>query len=376
MGNDESSIEQIHSGSGNNVGRDLNIYNYGSSDLSTDIAISILVGSWNESKEDDISTLEFITNEKYSDWIIKIRQIEASDNSPLKHDSGIWRVKNRADLWSTFSPRLYKDHLDKFKEISIKILSTLDPKFDLKPEERFCASVYGKILPHSPSIRNGLAEGLALISTKKESLVNCSSNYGEYIANAVVREVFNSSNWMLWASTQDIQPVMAEAAPSEFLDAVENAVIHEDKPFNTLFSQEGVGGVIGTNYMTGLLWGLEILAWSPLYLTRCVVLLGEMDSYDPGGNWTNRPGNSISNILLPWLPHTTATFERRLASLKALEREFPVTAWKILLNLLPSSHGMTSGTSTPKWRRFIPENFKKEVTHKEYNEQVIEFGNY
>ena len=69
-------------------------------------------------------------------------------------------------------------------------------------------------------------------------------------------------------------------------------------------------------------------------------------------------------------------FERRLASLKALEREFPATAWKVLLNLLPSNHGMTSGTSTPKWRKFIPENFKKEVTHKEYNEQVIVFGNY
>lgn len=376
MSNKTSSIEQIHSGAGHNIARDLNIYNYGNSDFSTDIAISMLVGSWDESKEDDISTLEFLTNEKYSDWIIKIRKIEASDNNPFKHDSGIWLVKNRADLWGSFSSRLYKDHLDKFKEISIKILSTLDPKFDLKPEERFCASVYGKILPHSPSIRNGLAEGLALISTGKESLVNCSSNYGEYIANAVVKEVFDSSNWMLWASTQDIQPVMGEAAPSEFLDAVENAVIHEDKPFNTLFSQEGGGGITGANYMTGLLWGLESLAWSPLYLTRCVVLLGEMDSYDPGGNWTNRPGNSISDILLPWLPHTTATFERRLASLKALEREFPATAWKVLLNLLPSSHGMTSGTSTPKWRKFIPENFKKEVTHKEYNEQVIEFGNY
>lgn len=376
MSNDELNIEQAHSGSGHNVARDLIINNYGSSDFATDIAISMLVGSWDESKGDDISALEFITNEKYSDWILKIRQIEASDNSPLVHDSGVWLVRDRAYLWGCFSSRLYKDHLDKFKEISIKILSTVDPKFDLEPEKRFCASIYGKILPHSPSIRNGLAEGLALISTEKESLVNCSSNYGEYIANAVVKEVFDSSNWMLWASTQDIQPLMAEAAPNEFLDAVESAVIHEVKPFNILFSQEGVGGIAGTNYMTGLLWGLESLAWSPLYLTRCVVLLGEMDSYDPGGNWANRPGNSISDILLPWRPHTTASFERRLASLKALEREFPTTAWKVLLNLLPSNHGMTSGTSTPKWRKFIPEDFKKGVTHEEYHEQVIEFGNY
>lgn len=376
MSNNEPNVEQNHSGPGHNIARDMNVYNFGNNDFATDIAISVLVGSWNESKEDDIAALEYITNEQYSDWIIKIRQIEALDNSPLKHDSGIWSINNRVDSWTNFSSRLYKDHLDRFKDISIKILSSVDPQFDLKPEERFSASIYGKILSHSPSIRKGFSEGLALISTKKELLVNCTNNYGEYIANIVVKEIFDSSDWMLWASTQDIQPLMAEAAPNEFLDAVESAVDHVDKPFNTLFSQEGVGGITGSNYMTGLLWALESLAWSPIYLTRCVVLLGEMDSHDPGGNWTNRPGNSIVDILLPWLPHTTANFERRLAALKALEREFSATAWKVLLNLLPSSHGTTSGTSKPEWRKFIPDDFKNEVTHKEYSEQVIEYGNY
>lgn len=376
MSNHETNLEQNHSGTGHNIARDMNVYNFGNNDFATDIAISVLVGSWDESKEDDIAALEFITNEKYSDWIIKIRQVEALDNSPLKHDSGVWFVRNRVDSWDIFSSRLFKDHLDRFKDISIKILSSIDPKFDLKPEERFGASIYGKVLSHSSSIRKGFSEGLALISTKKELLVNCASNYGEYIANVVVKEIFKTSDWMVWASTQDIQPVMAEAAPNEFLDAVENAVVHDDKPFNILFSQEGVGGVTGANYMTGLLWALESLAWSPIYLTRCVVLLGEMDSHDPGGNWANRPGNSIVDILLPWLPHTTANFERRLASLKALEREFPATAWKVLLNLLSSSHNSTFGTSKPAWRNFIPDGFNNEVTNKEYSEQIIEYSNY
>jgi hypothetical protein len=376
MSDIESKVEQTHSGTGHNVGRDWNVYNFGNIDFSTDIAILVLVGSWDESKADDISVLELLTGETYSDWIVKVRKIEASENSPLQHNAGIWSVRNRIDAWEKFSSRLFKDHLDKFKEVSIKILSAIDPQFDLKPEERFGASIYGKVPSHSPSIRKGLSDGLALISVKKESLINCASNYGEYIANTVVNTVFNSSDWKLWASTQDIQPVMAEAAPDKFLDAVESAVIHTDKPFNILFSQEGVGAITGRNYMTGLLWALESLAWSPLYLIRCVVLLGEMDSHDPGGNWANRPVNSIIDILLPWLPHTTANFERRLASLKALEREFPATAWKVLLNLLPSNRGFTSGTSIPKWRAFIPDDFTKEVTTHEYYKQVIVYGNY
>jgi hypothetical protein len=101
MSNNEPDVNQNHSGLGNNIARDMNIYNFSNNDFETDIAISVLVGSWNESKEDDIAALEYITNEKYSDWITKIRQIEAFDNSPLKHDSGIWTVKNRVDSWTS-----------------------------------------------------------------------------------------------------------------------------------------------------------------------------------------------------------------------------------------------------------------------------------
>ena len=376
MNNKEPNAIQTHSGTGHNVAGDMNVYNFGNHDFATDLAISVLIGSWDESKEDDVSFIEFITKENYNDWIIKIRQVESGNNSPLQHDSGRWLVKDRVETWSNVASRLFKDHLDRFKEASVRILSSIDPKFDLKAEDRFAASIYGKVQSHSPVIRTGISEGLALISTQKEFLTNCPSNYGEYIANGAVKEVFGSSSWKLWASTQDIQPVMAEAAPNAFLDAVEAAVIHVDKPFNVLFSQEGAGGITGTNYMTGLLWALESLAWSPIYLIRCIVLLGEMDSHDPGGNWANRPANSIIDILLPWLPHTTASFDRRLASLKALEREFPATAWKVMLQLLPSNLGFTSGTSKPNWRKFIPDDFEKEVSNGEYFKQLTEYGNY
>ncbi len=377
MDNKELTIEQTHSGAGHNIARDLYIYTLGDYDFAGDLALAVLIGSWDESKEDDIATVEFITNEKYSDWIIRIRKIESIENSPLEHHSGHWSVKDREKSWVNCASRLFNDHLDKFHQVTVEILSTLDPKFELNPEDRFAASIHGKVLSHSLAIRNGLSEGVSLIGTRKKYLVNCSHNYGEYIANETVDKIFNNSNWALWASTKDIQPIIAEASPSKFLDAVEAAVNHPDRPFNVLFSQEGVGGVVtGSNYMTGLLWALESLAWSPIYLTRCIVLLGEIDSYDPGGNWTNRAKNSIVDILLPWLPHTTACFERRYVSLKVLEREFPEAAWGVLLQLLPNNFSSTSGTNKPRWQKFIPENFNNEVSEREYFEQVTKYSNY
>jgi hypothetical protein len=375
MENNILEINQVIEGVGDNIGRDKNVFMFGEFDYSADIAISILIGSWDESKEDDIKFIEFVTDEKYEKWIRKIRSIESVKNSPLKHDSGKWIVSNRLETWDSVASRLFNDHLDRFKESSILLLSTLDPKFDLKPEERFAASIHGKVQAHSGLIRKGISEGLALVSTKTNSLVNCSDSYGEIVAARVVGEIFNSSDWKLWASTKDIQSVMAEASPDIFLDMVEAAVDNIEKPFNVLFSQEGTG-FSGDNYMTGLLWAFEKLAWSPDYLTRCIVLLGELDSHDPGGNWANRPINSIVDILLPWYPQTTANFEMRFASIKALEREFPKTAWKVLLQLLPSPHGSTSGTSKPEWRSFISSDYKDEYNDTEYNHQIIEYSNY
>ena len=46
--------------------------------------------------------------------------------------------------------------------------------------------------------------------------------------------------------------------------------------------------------MTGLLWALETLAWHSDHLARVTVILGELAEIDPGGNWTNRPANSLA----------------------------------------------------------------------------------
>lgn len=40
---------------------------------------------------------------------------------------------------------------------------------------------------------------------------------------------------------------------------------------------------------SGLLWALELLAWSPHYLSRVAVQLAQLTRLDPGGKWTNRP---------------------------------------------------------------------------------------
>ena len=140
-------------------------------------------------------------------------------------------------------------------------------------------------------------------------------------------------------------------------------------PFDELFSQEG-NGITGRNYLTGLLWALEGLAWDEQYLVRVCVALGELASHDPGGQWANRPSNSLATILLPWLPQTLASVDKRKVAVRTILNEWPDIAWNLIIQLLPGQYQTSFGSHKPSWRKTIPDDWGKGVTHQEYWQQA------
>ncbi|MEK4006756.1 hypothetical protein [Paenibacillus sp. FSL H3-0333] len=334
-----------------------------------ELVIAELLGAWNERSDADKSIVEKLSGNLYGDWIGKIRDISLRSNSPLINREGNWKFVLRYEGWYALGPRIYDELLDRFKEIALTVLKERDPQFDLPGDQRYAASIYGKDLNHSKLIRKGIAETLALLGSQAQALISCSSAKAVMTASTTIRELFFGADWILWASLNDLLPLFAEAAPNEFLGSVEEALANEYSPFESVFSQEGTG-LMGHNYMTGLLWALETLAWDAEYLTRVVMILGELAQKDPGGNWANRPANSLSTILLPWLPQTSASVSKRKVAVSTLFLEFPDVAWKLLLELLPSSHQVSSGSHKPSWRELISDDWTKGVTNQEYWEQI------
>lgn len=335
----------------------------------SELVIANIVGAWNEANPADLEIIRKLANEEYNSWISKVREILHNPDSPLSLKNGRWQVKDRSDLWLLLASRIFDNTLDDFKQCVLAALSELDPQFELPPEERYAASYHGKKLEHSSDIRKGMAESLALLGCQPDALINCSREKPAAVTILTLRELFENADWVLWGSLNPILPELAEAAPDEFLSAVESALQQEACPFDDLFSQED-NGITGRNYLTGLLWALESLAWDQQYLVRACVILGELDSHDPGGKWANRPLNSLTTILLPWLPQTAASIDKRKVTVQTLCREVPTTAWKLLISLLPNQHQTSSGSHKPSWRSLIPDDWEKGVTQGEYWEQV------
>lgn len=344
---------------------------YATWDNATLIAQAGLVGKWDGSNPTDRSALEMLLGKRYGEWIEILRPDTLRSDSPLIQHNEKWRFVARGEAWNSLGSRITNDDLDRFQKTAISVLGERDPKFDLPKEERFAASIHGKVLIHSHLIRKGIAETLALIGSRSKALTSCSDGKAESTAVLVVRDLLSKASWDRWASLDSIMPLLAEAAPDEFLDAVESVLVDlNSTPFQKIFAEEGGGGLCGSNYMTGLLWALETLAWSPEFLSRVSVIFADIASFDPGGNWANRPSNSLADIFLPWHVQTTASFEKRKSAVEAVIREQPDVGWKLLLALLPHNHGFTSGCHRPVWRDFIPRDWKDGVLRSEYWEQI------
>lgn len=342
-------------------------------EYAADFAVAVLAGSWNEDSEGDRKVIEKLANQEYYTWIERIREILVLPDSPLTLKNKQWNVKDRQSLWIVLGPRIFDTHLDALKESVLRVLGERDPQFELQPDERYAASIHGKTLVHSNNLRKGIAECLALCGTVASALVNCSKDKPTTVAVLSVRELLKDADWVLWGSLNNVLPLLAEASPDEFLDVVESALGRTPCPLVELFAQEGEG-ITGSNYISGLLWGLELLAWDPRYLVSSCVSLGNLAARDPGGQWANRPATSLTEILLPWLPQTLAPMEKRKAAVQTLIKETPMVAWQLLLSLLPNQYRTSSGTHKPKLRKTIPEEQDEGVSHKEYWNQVAYYA--
>lgn len=337
--------------------------------VASELAIAAVLGSWTEKSAADRAIAEGLSGNSYGEWIGKMREVALRPGTPLTQRDGNWRFAARYEGWYALGPKLFDEHLGRLQSAATTVLTERDPQFELPRDERYASSIHGKVLAHSQLLRNGLAESLALLGSHPKALTSCTLGRAEVTAVLAVREILADADWERWASLNDLLPLLAEAAPGEFLDAVEKALTNKPCPFDLVFAEEG-DGVMGRTYMSGVLWALETLAWDPDHLSHVVICLGELAARDPGGRWSNRPANSLTTILLPWLPQTCAPVAKRVAAVSSLLAELPEIGWKLLVSLLPKSHSTSSGTRKPAWRESIPEDWPKGVTHREYWEQI------
>ncbi|HZX10512.1 MAG TPA: hypothetical protein VFG01_06135, partial [Acidobacteriota bacterium] len=169
--------------------------------------------------------------------------------------------------------------------------------------------------------------------------------------DSIIKELLFDAPGKRWVSLDSSMPLIAEASPKSFFEAVNNSLSRKDKPIMEMFVEEE-SRLFPMSHHTGLLWALEGLAWSPEYLYQSSVILSKLSLLDPGGKLANRPINSLKEIFKSWHYQTFASFEERIDILEGiLKKEYEI-GWTLLISMLPDVHSVAEPTHKMRWRLF------------------------
>ena len=311
---------------------------------------ALLAGGWDEQSESDKGALARLANTSYADVVAEIAPLASDLDGPIRKVGTAWKVASPHDAWSLLAKHLSPADIERFEHVALDVLGTHDPRFDMDPEERWMAATKDVRPQYSGYLRHGLGEILILLSLFSNMAPNVSN--AERKVEYIIHQLLNGApreRW--WSLSRDFQ-LLGEAAPTVFLDAIEDSLQRNDQPIRSLFGADG--GPFGGEHLSDLLWTLESLAWLPANLGRVAEVLAKLDTIDPGGRFLNRPGNSLAKIFTLWLPQTYATLADRLRVIDHLRKIEPRASWKLLLATLPSGHGSVTPSPHPLWRDYSP----------------------
>lgn len=332
------------------------------SQVARELLAPLLAGAWQDPNLADREVLARLAGTSYEQLQETLVRWSKAAEPPLRLVGGIWMIAAPEDAWRLLAPFLTGDDISRFKEVALEVLgASSDPHPSVV--ERQGANASGKAPHNSGTLREGVASTLALMAALSSEVSFVSGSSGEEVARGVVWSLFDKakSDVALWASFAPVLPLLAEAAPTPFLDGVDAGLAGETPFLRQMFyNQDDNFGFGPTSPHTYLLWALETLTWNPDFFGRAVLCLARLARIDPGGKTLNRPANSLRETFVVWYPNTTVPLARRLNVLDAVRKREPAIAWRLLLQILPTIDGGTCHPlHGPKWHDWKPDDTRR-----------------
>lgn len=311
---------------------------------------ALLAGAWDDAIEADKTKLAEIADQPYEAVVIALTPHVGEFDSPLQKIGSAWRISSPLDAWFLLARHLTGFDIARFETAALAVLGAADPRFDMLPDERWTAAALGSRQTYSGLLRHGIGQVLVLLAVWGEQIrtMTDAARHAEAIVEKLLRDA-DPQRW--WSLSGDFR-LLAEASPKAFLSAIEDSLDRSDPPIRSLFRAEG-DGAFATEHLSGLLWALESLAWSPDLMPQVALVLARLDAIDnTPSRYANRPANSLREIHILWNPQTFASLDQRLRALDLIRKQQTEAAWKLMLGVLPHGRDSSTPSPMPRWRDF------------------------
>lgn len=335
----------------------------------------LLAGHAADEREGDRQILSDLAREDYETIRDALVDLSNLDDPLVCLVDGSWHLVSPQDAWRQLSKYLTPDDLQRLASAAHLVLSEQDPALELEADQRWLAQFSGKTRTFSDDLRGGLAETVALLGVHGEDVSGPGGCTGAEAAACIVGTLLGTANadetGRVWTSISILLPLLAEAAPDEFLRRVEELLRNENVSDQFLGHSE-TGNSLLTPHPAhlGLLRSMEVLACSPAYLGAAADLLARLVVRIPNDTYSNAASDTLSRTFCIWHPETSATAEQRLDVLDGLRQRHPKFAWRLLQSLLPQQGPAQFPLRRPKYRDWQPAD--QVITVREYNSVLNE----
>ncbi|MBN6034738.1 TIR domain-containing protein [Amycolatopsis sp. 195334CR] len=333
----------------------------------------VLISRWSTVNSADHEVIARITGRDYA-GVERFLSAGAVSGDPLVHRSGSrWQLADPFDAWTQLMAQVSASDISRFSEAVIEVLSETDPVLELPDSEAPFAGMHGVDRTWSGDLRRGLAHGLARLGAA--GTVTIAGEAAETHAARVVHRLLEKANedrtGLLWRSLSDVLPLLAEACPRVFLEAVRKGLRGESPLLRVMFEDAEERTLYRHSAHTGLLWALETVTWAPEHSTAAVLLLARLAEVDPGGGLGNRPAQSLVNLLTA-RPVSPIALDRRPSLINHVRRQYAEVGWQLLCDLT-EPHMLLMFPERPRVRHDWSEQEAPQVdTTEAYGEEVLQ----